>query len=396
MVLVQLILLPFHFLFRIAARTILLIVTLGAVLSPPILVFLAWMALGEPTEPPSRFPEGGFLIAFLGALGIFSAVLNKTWKVVRSSLSKIGKEVWRIVGSGWIPTPALDFDASLSKTRNKNIAKIFPNARRMFFSSGQLIISIFLLLALLLLAYVSTMAETNWKDGVIRSLREPPPHVVVVTPEDRITSYLLQNGTIFSLPFLSNGSPRTGEGICLTEDQKTWLSEFKKAINECAKFSDPPLRLQVTVRAYASTAPVKMEGVSSHDNAPSSDDLNCEIGNRRAEEVVNFLIHDDQKDPASFACESVGGSGDTDYRGLGECQRLKKRFEFGPNEDLGFKLVYVPWRTHEDMVENKPADDGDAETGPRRSAVEFLNRSVHLVLENDACKMETEKGPPVA
>ena len=69
MILVQSILFPFHFLFRIAARTILLIVTLGAVLSPPVLVFLAWMVLGEPTEPPNWLQKGGSLYAFLKCRG---------------------------------------------------------------------------------------------------------------------------------------------------------------------------------------------------------------------------------------------------------------------------------------------------------------------------------------
>lgn len=404
MILIQLILLPFHFLLRIVARTFLLIITLAAALILPILALCALIGLEDGwklIELEGRWkdlipasPENLGLIAVLSALGILGAVVGKTWKAILSSLAKIGTEVWELFAKGWMPNPILGFRASLSTTWSDNIAQIYPKAKKVFLSSGGLIASLLLMLLLVWLAHLSIEGEKQRIKEVDSLLQETPPHVVVVTSEDRITSYLLQKGTIFSLLFISNGSFETGEGICLTEDQKIWLAEFKKAINKCAEFSDPPSRLQVTVRAYASIAPVKMEGGSSLDNAPSSDDLNCEIGNRRAEEVVNFLIHDEQKDPAGFACKSVGASGDPDYRGSGECQRSKKRFEFGPDEDLDFNLIYLPWPTHKEMVASKPADDGDSELGPRRYAVEFLNRSVHLALETDACKVETEKDPP--
>ena len=384
MILVQLFLFPFHFLFRIVARTFLLITTLGTALVLPLLVLYASTELKR-----MEIGVGGLihffsgemgLVAVLSALGIFSIVLNKTWKTVLGSLSKIGKEVWSIVAEGWMPAPALDFGTSLSTTWSDNIAQMYPKAKQVALSFGKLILSLFLLLLVLVLVYLSTMDERQWRNGVIDLLRKPPPHVVVVTPEDSIESYLFQKGTVFSLAFIDNGSPKTGDGICLTEGQEAWLTEFKKAIVKCSEKS----KIRLEVMGFASIAPAKGKGLGGAD-ASSSAALNCEIGNSRAEEVVDFLIGDAGDD---FEC-GIGANRrrneDDRYGRTDQCQRSKPEFVFeaGPNLTISYK----PWPSHDQLVSEKPADDGRLEQGQRLYEVEFLNRSVHLRLGENACRV---------
>lgn len=381
MIVVQLILLPFHFLFRIVARTLLLIATLGAALVLPLLVLYALIELGDGWKSliPTLSEDMG-LVAVLGTLGVFAAVVSKTWKAILSSLAKIRTEVWGLFAKGWMPDPVLDFRASLSTTWSENVAQIFPNAKKIFISSGQLILAIFLLLALVLLAYASTEA----KDQDTSLLEKPPPHVVVVTHDDRIASYLFQKGTVFSLAFLEDAVPKTGAGICLTDHQRAWLSEFKDAIVKCSQQS----KIELEVMGFASASPVRVAGIEGAENSPSSDAANCEIANSRAEEVINFLISDAGDDFECGVGEDRRPNGDDRYDGDGNCKRSNKLLEFPIGSNGNVKISYKPWPSHDRLASNKPVDDGHHERGPRLYDVEFLNRSVHLRFGEGACKVE--------
>lgn len=392
MIVVQLILFPIHFLFRIVARTLLLISTLGAALVLPLLVLYALIALKNKDiwnediweKLIQAFSGNMGLFAVLGALGILAAVVGKTWKAILSSLATIGTEVWGLFATGWVPNPVLDFRASLSTTWTENVARIFPNAKKILISSGQLIIAIFLLLALVLLAYVSTTAENLHRAHVTSLLEKPPPHVVVVRPDDRIASYLFQKGTVFSLAFVEDAVPKTGAGICLTKHHKTWLRKFKKAILKCPQES----KIELEVMGFASASPVQVAGVEGGGNSPSSDALNCEIANSRAEEVIDFLISDAGD---SFEC-GAGEDRRLDdggrYGRKGICKRSPEELEFPIGPDGSVKISYKPWPSHDQLASNKPVDDDDRERALRLYDVEFLNRSVHLRLSEGACKVE--------
>ena len=393
MILIQIILFPFHFLFRIAARTILLIFTLGAALIIPISLIIAWMALRE--DALSELPD--FLTKFLNVyillstLGVFGAVLKLIWKAVLSTLSKIGKAILEIVGDGWMPYPALDFRKSIAVTRERNIDLWFTSAIRANAYSWQLVIASSMAVILVLLAYLSMTKDNQWRtkdnqwrNEVLGYLHDPPPHVVVMAPNDPVSSYLFQKGTVFSLPFVEDGSPRTGAGICLTDYHKAWLAEFKDAVVKCSEKS----KVLLEVVGFASIAPDKGEGLGGGGGFPSSDPLNCEIGNRRAEEVVDFLIADGGSDLACGTGADRRRDGDDRYGRKNQCQRSKSKFEFEIGPKLGVKISYKPWACHNQLALKKPADDGCLERGRRRYAVEFLNRSVHLKLGNDACKTE--------
>lgn len=388
MIVVQLILLPFHFLFRIVARILLLISTLGAALVLPLLVLYGLIVLEDEDilkDLIPTLPEGMDLVALLGTLGILAAIISKTWQAILSSLATIGTEVWGLFATGWLPDPVLDFRASLSTTWSDNLAQVYPKAKKVLLSSGGLIASLLLLFLLVWPAYLSLEDEKQWREEVRSFLQVPPPHVVVVRPDDRIASYLFQKGTVFSLAFLKDAVPKTGAGICLTDHHKTWLTKFKKAILKCPQES----KIELEVMGFASASPVQAVGVEGGGNSPSSDALNCEIANSRAEEVIDFLISDAGD---SFECgtgEDRRRNDDHRYgRKEGICKRSKKELEFPIGPDGSVKISYKPWPSHDQLALNKPADDGDDKRGPRRRDVEFLNRSVHLRLGEGACKVE--------
>ena len=385
MIAVQLILLPFHFLFRIVARTLLLIATLGAALVLPLLVLYALIKLEGTWKGLIPDLSGGMaLVALLGTLGILAAVISKTWRAILNSLAKIGTEVWGLFAEGWMPVPVLDFRASLSTTWSDNLTQLYPKAKKVLLSSGELIVSLFLLLLLVWLAHLSLKDEEQWREEVRSSLREPPPHVVVVTPDDRIASYLFQKGVVFSLAFVEDAVPKTGAGICLTDHHKKWLSEFRKAIVKCSQQS----KIELEVMGFSSASPVRVAGVEGIENSPSSDAANCGIANSRAEEVIGFLISDAGDDFECGVGEDRRPNRNAHYGREGICKRSKRPLEFpiGPNGSV--KISYKPWPSHDHLASNKPVDDGDHERGPRLYDVEFLNRSVHLRLGEGACKVE--------
>ena len=118
--------------------------------------------------------------------------------------------------------------------------------------------------------------------------------------------------------------------------------------------------------------------------------VNCETANQRAEAVVEFLLG---RPRDRWTCGS-GGQVEVGRfeNGSGQlCQRsdrndnLVEEFTYGEADGLKFDLSYKPWKTHEAMTTEKPADN-DVLHGPRRYDVEFLNRAVYIPLKNDACK----------
>lgn len=384
MIVVQLILLPFHFLFRIVARTLLLIATLGAALVLPLLVLYALIKLEGTWKGLIPDLSGGMaLVALLGTLGILAAVISKTWRAILNSLAKIGTEVWELFAEGWMPDPVLDFRASLSTTWSDNLAQLYPKVKKVFLSSGGLIASLFLLFLLVWPAYLSLKDEDQWREEVRSFIQGPPPHVVV-THDDRIASYLFQKGVVFSLVFLKDAVPKTGAGICLTDHHKKWLSEFRKAILKCSQQS----KIELEVMGFASASPVRVAGIEGAENSPSSDAANCEIANSRAEEVINFLISDAGDDFECGVGEDRRPNGDDRYDGDGNCKRSNKLLEFPIGSNGNVKISYKPWPSHDRLASNKPVDDGHHERGPRLYDVEFLNRSVHLRFGEGACKVE--------
>ena len=147
----------------------------------------------------------------------------------------------------------------------------------------------------------------------------------------------------------------------------------------------PGCRPKVIVRGFASNAPVGLPDALSSAGL-SQAVLNCEIANRRAEEVVNLLVS-----KGDYKCQASAHELPP-YGKRDPCKRSKELFSFGEAERLAFDVRYEPWRPPEAMVREKPADDGELH-GERRHKVEFFNRAVQLTLSNYGCDREQCEAP---
>ncbi len=167
------------------------------------------------------------------------------------------------------------------------------------------------------------------------------------------------------------GYPEQG-AICPDESQLLWLTAFRDAIAECAPDEKNPLRL--TVRGFASVAPVKVAG----GGPDASDRMNLDIANRRGVAIGNFLASGAYRRdcvPDRNCCERTTElmCGDGNWPADGDCRT-----------EANYVVRYKPWPSYEAMVCSKPAHDG-ARPGHTHYKVEFLNRAVHMVVTNDAC-----------
>lgn len=174
---------------------------------------------------------------------------------------------------------------------------------------------------------------------------------------------VFKEGVVFAVGHPDNGSLKGLKGICPDQSQIAWLEEFKKAVIACAKSADRPLLLNV--RGFASIAPVASNGTKS------SDDGNLAIANRRGRLIAQFLA-DEREDFGD--CKS-------------EVEKLCPGKETGDEDCLSkdgkYIVRYRNWPNYRTMRRSSPVNDGDRL--PPRSRMEFLNRTVHIVVMNNAC-----------
>ena len=208
--------------------------------------------------------------------------------------------------------------------------------------------------------------------------------------EKEIKVYM-RAGAVFSLAHLKNAHPKSGEGICLDESQQKWLGAFRAAIAECVALEKESglsggAGPTFEVEAFASAAPVRSDGDIGED---ASATLNCEIANRRADAVGAFLAHgDDKKYVNRWRCPDVGEN-------FQAAQNLCGGVEGEPlvyGEGGAFKVRVTQWLDSGQMQGSKPADDG-ALPDERRFRVEMFNRSVHIRVPEDFCRVrDSEEG----
>ena len=133
--------------------------------------------------------------------------------------------------------------------------------------------------------------------------------------------YVFEKKQTFVLAHVEDADIKSRTGICLDTGRQEWLTEFKKAIEQCA---DSGSRSKLEGRAFSNTA---LGGqVTSHGSALA----NCEAANQRAEAVVEFLLGRPRK---RWAC----GSGRLP-RYCGECARdvvIEGGGAVGDGGDLG-------------------------------------------------------------
>lgn len=205
----------------------------------------------------------------------------------------------------------------------------------------------------------------------------PPP-----TETQQVLKAHLRNGTVFSLAHLRDAQPESGEGICLTESQQAWLGDFRDAIAACVKAeggNEPDAGVpRFYVKAFASVAPVKSTGLTSEE-------LNCEIANRRADAVGAFLANPAEHQSKWDCDEAPAVFGARDNPCAAGARADPFEDYTGRHNGAAFKVHVHMWRSPTDMEDGKPADDGVL-PDDRRYAAEMLNRSVHITVPRGFCR----------
>ena len=397
---VEVILYPFHFIARVIARTMLLLAaTIGLALASItifLLLFQVWEWATATSGWRSQEILNALLIAFalLTSLGLLTTVFTEARKALKDAFSEIGRELSELL-TGWVPR--LNARKSMVAAKD-DILEIRPTFKRLFSAPYKLILPLSIVVFLTFLATRIVSEDAKWKKDV-RAAAERPTVVLVVPAEGdhTIPTPTLQLGTTFAIAHVNQGSLKTGEGICLDDNiSLSWLTAFKAALTQCGT-STPSCRPQIVVRAFASIAPVDRDETEEQEPAtrPTQEELNCEIANRRAEEVVNFFLHvSSDKDNTDYKCKAK-----VDHRApYGDrtlCKRDEAVFDYGDDDGLAFDLRYEPWQSHEAMVADKPANDGRHSDDQRKHRVEFFNRSVQITLRDYGCDAaECESAAP--
>lgn len=171
-------------------------------------------------------------------------------------------------------------------------------------------------------------------------------------------------GVVFAVGYPEDGSLKNNAGICPDQSQIAWLEEFKESIAACGEEADTPLRLHV--RGYASIAPLRSE------DTVSSQAGNLAIANQRGRQIAKFL---------ALESENFEDCGPTEER---FCPLGSVMQDGSCRSDAGNYIVtYADWPKYLTMRNSSPVNDGGRPT-PRYS-LEFLNRSVHIAVMNNAC-----------
>ena len=387
---IQLLLYPIHFLFRVLARILLIVLTTGFV---PLLLSLvayvwvcAWMWLQTGIwKQLDGIAETIGLITLLSGMGLLANFLKQKGETIKKSLRDIfGIARSVVVNGAWIP--GLDVEESLTRTRDENFSPIRSSVKEMSVASWQFVKASSLFLTVSMFAYLPIKDIKDWQDRIEDKVEQLSPATVTDTVTDTAEDVqcLFEKNKTFVLAHVEDADVKSRAGICLDAGRQEWLAEFKKAIEHCA---DSGQRPELEVRAFSSTVPMALgDRVTPQGSALA----NCEVANQRAEAVVEFLLG---RPEDRWACGSGGrvAVGSFENGGGGLCQRLDgdgkadDEFTYGEEDGLKFDLSYRPWRTHAAMTAEKPADNGVLQ-GPRRYDAEFLNRAVYITLKNDVCK----------
>ena len=224
-----------------------------------------------------------------------------------------------------------------------------------------------------------------WKDSVMEKLDSIERDIERLSLRPS-TSYLFEKGTRFSLAYLDTGDLKSKTGIWPEGKDLKWLELFKKAISECSEEK----RMELKIQAFASVTPVIVNGILTYTQSNQS---NCEIANQRAEALIYYLTTEKYD---STECKNVLNDDRRWGRLEGKlCARERpdilawKGSDFTVTYDDSprvqwegplFTVTYEPWKSSEEMATAKPADDGPPRDPPR-PGLEFLNRTVQIIIE---------------
>ena len=321
------------------------------------------------------------IITLLTSIGLFSLLLSKSIEDIRTSLSNIHKKIVKVFRYGGLP--GMDIGQSLSVTWWCYIKKVWPFMKETFTQSQKLFFALLLLGIILICGYFPIADNIKWQKKVISNLKaiKGSGNVIVLSSSDlEPTSF--EKVTQFSLFYRSQGNLDSKIGICpasVDSNLVVWLTLFKQAISECS--ADEQVRLRV--RAFASTAPVTEKGKSVKSDSTwkvKSNMFNYQIANERAQALIYFLTLNVPKSYTMGECKKA--LNDSLIWKIEECMSDSTW------KGKGFTVTYNSWKGHEQMTKAKLVKDGSLDN--RRRTLEFLNRTVQIIIEDGGCLTKEE------
>lgn len=337
--------------FSLALRALSIIMLVSyqslAIIAPVVVALMIWHFQDEILGVIIEYMNWISVLSSLGFVSfIFSKINDKAWDCFDVIIKNI-KEV----DYAWFPCFDLPKAWEETNVNFKHIPEIIVKGWELS-----------LLLGLgMILALVTLVPKLKSEDRY---------HIVVVGMDEpkipEIKKYLVQGDTTFSLVHVKNANA-SGDGICLAEYEKLWLTKFRNAINECKSNNEERDMPYLEITGFTSSAPA----------SPHNEVVNCEFANLRAMAVAGFLTGNEKW---KWKCDDVRKS-HSRSESLCDPDEIEKTCEGN-----GLRVKLKQWNSHAAMVAHKPVDDGTSSDG-KTSALEFFNRSVHIRVPNDFCRV---------
>ena len=365
------------FVWSILCHVLLLTLTIAPLAVPALALFVLYLEWETVEGYIGSFKKNEKLAQALSLLigaGVLTWIITTLGKCALNQLREIGKAVRDVWSKGRsLGGKSLE---DLEKSWRDYIKTAPCNAWKAFKEAKYLTRS--LMLCVLLVAMYPVFAPKPKDRPVYVAVFEPRG----TSPEtsDLIELYMSSN-PVFSLSHAKNAQPMTGEGICLDDPQQDWLNNVRKTMENCvAEDGSPPT---YEVKGYASVAPIHVDGDTS-----DTEKLNCKVANWRAAAVGAFLA-----DPSE----------ESEHKKWWRCEDVEKNFNSGHPNKCGtfikdpldsskrvndkplFRVEVHQWEQAGEMIESKPADDGQV-PDPRRFEVEVLNRVVRIHMPKVSCR----------
>ena len=338
------------------------------------------------------------IFLLFGGLSVFTFLFKR--EDILTPIFNMAKKTFDVVRYTWLPD--VDIVESLLNTWRYTIKMIGRSIKKTCIESMKLLPAVFFLCIGVYLSSFPAKTFINWTF----QQNIAPQNIIVLNSSDFSPSYLFEKGTQFSLAYASQGSLSTKTGICPEGSNEEWLKLFKKAIWECAKEE----RVKLKIQGFASVAPVVPDSAQS-------DTLNHQIANQRAEALIYFLmlptdsiytktkckdvldnssIWERKKEngtrvkPDSPSWKAWGVTVSTKNKNQNGESKSRLRHTFAVSDSdtnqkrKGFDVIYEPWQSYGQMKNEKPADDG-SRPEPLHYPIEFLNRTVQIIIEEGGC-----------
>ena len=358
------------FLWTFIRRVLLFALTIAPLALPALALLCLYVHWTTVEGRIESFGEDKRLVQALSLLigaGVLTWVITTLGKCALNQLREIGQAAWSAWSDGWRSAWKI---LEGSRSAWCDYLKEVPNDAWRAFKEAKYL-TLCLVLGVFLVALYPMFAPKQPTQNVYRYVSV---FGATAAEQSREIKLVLRPGAVFSLHHV-DARPQEGKGICLDPPQQNLLKEIRKAIeNRVAKCKSAPT---FEVKGYASVAPMHVDG-DTGDSAK----LNCKVANWRAAAVGTFLVDPHEYRHEKWCQDAKNIFNQEQLDGCGDFTKTRKGKD--ANSKPKFLVNIHQWASPSEMIESKPADDGEV-PDPRRYDVEILNRVVRIEVPENFC-----------